>query len=175
MTDDIQPTPAAEPASAAERPQISILSQYVKDFSFENPNAPRTMAPTGQPPQVKVNVDVRTSPLDDGSFEVVLHIKGDAMAGDQKAFIVELAYAGVVTLQNVAREQSAAFLLIEAPRQLFPFARAIVADAVRNGGYPPLLVQPIDFVDLFRRQLDANRARQQQQQQQAGESPPPVN
>jgi len=146
---------------AAGGPPIQIASQYVKDLSFENPNAPTSVQGGAPAPQVAVNVDVRTQQLSDNAYEVVLHIKGDAKTGDTQAFIVELSYGGVVTLSaTVPKEHIAPLLLIEAPRMLFPFARAVIAEATRDGGFPPMLVQPIDFTDLFRRQVEAMKAQQ---------------
>lgn len=167
MTDATTPPPDSPsgPAGSAKPksgvPPLQMASQYVKDLSFENPNAPQTLA-AGQPaPQVKVSVDVRTRQMGDNGFEVTLHIRGDATAGDQAAFIVELAYAGVVQVgADVPKEHTAPLLLIEVPRLLFPFARAIIADATRNGGFPPMLIQSIDFADLFRRQLESLKAQQ---------------
>ncbi len=151
---------AAKPQGAGGSP-IQIASQYVKDLSFENPNAPKSVQGGAPAPQVSVNVDVRTQQLGDNSYEVVLHIKGDAKTGDTQAFIVELSYGGVVSLgPNVPKEHVAPLLLIEAPRMLFPFARAVIAEATRDGGFPPMLVQPIDFTDLFRRQVEAMKAQQ---------------
>ncbi|HET8726720.1 MAG TPA: protein-export chaperone SecB [Alphaproteobacteria bacterium] len=164
MTDDTQtPTDAAANGQATPRPTvppIQISAQYVKDLSFENPNAPQSLMGGQQAPQVAVNVDVRTNQINENSWEVVLNIKGDAKAGDRQAFIVELSYAGIATLTGVQKEHTAPLLLIEVPRLLFPFARAVIAEATRNGGFPPLLVQPIDFADLFRRQLQTLRDRQ---------------
>lgn len=155
---DTKPTAAAP--TPAKLPPVQILSQYIKDLSFENPNAPGILAP-GQPaPQVTVNVDVRTNAIEENRYEVVLAIKGDAKIGDKQAFIVELSYAGVVNTTEVAKEMVAPLLLIEVPRLLFPFARAAIADATREGGYPPMMVQPIDFADLFRRQMERLRAQQ---------------
>ena len=149
---------AAKPAGG---PAIQIASQYVKDLSFENPNAPQSVQGGAPAPQVSVNVDVRTQQIADNTYEVVLHIKGDAKTGDTQAFIVELSYGGVVGLsENVPKEHVAPLLLIEAPRMLFPFARAVIAEATRDGGFPPMLVQPIDFTDLFRRQVEAMKAQQ---------------
>jgi preprotein translocase subunit SecB len=164
MSDASAPTNGA-PAGTAEQPQqaaapsLQVATQYVKDLSFENPNAPRSLAQQGQP-QVTVNVDVKTNVLAETTYEVVLNIKAEAKAGDATSFLCELSYAGVIVLKNVSKEQTAPLLLIEAPRLLFPFARAVIAEATRNGGFPPLLVQPIDFTDLFRRQLAALRAKQ---------------
>ena len=162
MTDTSSPTPPpAGGAAAPTTPPLAIAAQYVRDLSFENPNAPSTLAPGAAPPQVAVNVDVRTNALASSQYEVVLNVRGEAKSGDKTAFIVELSYAGVVSVgPNVSKEHTAPLLLIEVPRMLFPFARAVIAEATRNGGFPPLLVQPIDFAELFRRQLSALRQRQ---------------
>lgn len=147
-------------------PTFQITAQYVKDLSFENPRAPHSLGAGAASPQVQVNVDVRTNQLAERSYEVVLNVKADAKSGEEQAFLVELSYAGVVTLpEDVKREHTAPLLLIEVPRMLFPFARAVIAEASRNGGFPPLLIQPIDFADLFRRQLEGLRARAQAAQQ----------
>ncbi len=159
--------PKAQAAPTAP-PPVQILSQYVKDLSFENPNAPSALAP-GQPaPQVTVNVDVRTANVEENRFEVTLAIKGDAKIGETQAFIVELSYAGVVNTTDVPKEMVAPLLLIEVPRMLFPFARAVIADATREGGYPPMMVQPIDFADLFRRQMERLRSQQAQGKTEGG-------
>jgi len=167
-------TPAPEAAQGQQRaamPSFQVATQYVKDLSFENPRAPRSLAPDAPSPQVQVNVDVRTNQLEERRYEVVLNIKADAKAEGEQVFLVELSYAGVVVLgEDVRREHVAPLLVVEVPRYLFPFARAVVAEASRNGGFPPLLVQPIDFADLFRRQLQGLRQRQQQAQAQQGET-----
>ena len=156
--------PAAAPTDAqrgAARPApVQITAQYVKDLSFENPNAPQSLLPGASAPSVTVNVDVRTRQIADTVYEVTLNIRADAKAGERQAFLVELSYAGLVNITGVPKEQTAPILLIEVPRLLFPFARSVVADATRDGGFPPLLVQPIDFTDLFRRQLEALKTRQ---------------
>ena len=143
--------PAAD-AATAQRPgpvAIQIAAQYVKDLSFENPNAPQSVQPGAAAPQVAVNVDVRTQQLADKTYEVVLHIKGDAKSGDKQAFIIELSYGGVIMLGEVPKEHVAPLLLIEAPRLLFPFLRRLVADLTREGGFPPLFLDPIDFGALY--------------------------
>ncbi|MEQ8967634.1 MAG: protein-export chaperone SecB [Azospirillaceae bacterium] len=181
MTDETPKpqTPGAAPGATPEAtaqgqqrtslPSFQIATQYVKDLSFENPRAPHSLAPDAPAPQVQVNVDVRTNQLDDKRYEVVLNVKSDAKAKGDQAFLVELSYAGVVVLgDDVKREHVAPLLVVEVPRYLFPFARAVIAEATRNGGFPPLLVQPIDFAELFRRQLQGLRERQQQAQAQAG-------
>ncbi len=137
---------------------LMVNAQYVKDFSFENPHAPQSlMAPASQP-KIDIQVDVQARGLGDNLSEVMLTIRAEATNADRTAFIVELAYGGIFTLAPMPQEQAKALLLIEAPRLLFPFARQIVAEATTNGGYPPLVLQPIDFVDLYRRQILAQQA-----------------
>lgn len=132
---------------------INVLGQYVKDFSFENPNAPRSLMPGQNAPQVEVSVNVDTQTIGENMFEVALNVRCEARMGEMVAFLVDLTYAGLLTLQGIPQEHVRAVLLIEGPRLLFPFARAIISDASREGGYPPLLLNPIDFADLYRRQL----------------------
>ncbi len=154
------PDGAAQPKSTV--PPIQITAQYIKDLSFENPNATTVLTQRGQQPQVSVNVDVRTNALAGNTYEVVLHLRGDAKNGDVQAFLIELDYGAIVTIgPEVNKQQTALLLSIEAPRLLFPFARAIVAEATRDGGFPPLYVQPIDFVAIFQRQMKALQERMQ--------------
>jgi len=129
-------------------PQAGIISQYVKDFSFENPNAPAVYQWQGQP-KIDVEFNISAAKLNDEIHEVTLQIDVTATAGDQTAFKVDLLYAGLFGLRNIPEEQLQPFLLAEAPRVLFPFARQIVAQAVQNGGFPPLLLDPIDFGALY--------------------------
>ena len=132
---------------------VHVLAQYVKDLSFENPNAPQTLLP-GQPqPQVNIGVDVQVRPAADDIYEVSLQLRAEAKQGETVAFLVELSYGGLFQLPGLPQEHLRPVLMIEGPRLLFPFARAIVADATREGGYPPLMLNPIDFADLYRRQL----------------------
>ena len=154
---DAQPSPGANPASGAkpaeeQRPLINVVSQYVKDFSFENPNAPASLQLASSQPDIKVNVAVNAEALKDGTFEVVLHISATAQSGETVAFVTDLVYAGQFAITNAPREVLPVVLLVECPRMLFPFARRVIADATRDGGFPPLLLSPIDFVSLFRQQ-----------------------
>lgn len=137
-------------------PPLVVNGQYVKDLSFEVPGAPAIFADMqGQNPNIPIHVDINAQQLHDNTFEVVLHLKIEARLPDNRpVFIVELAYGGIFTI-NVAPEHVQAMLLIECPRLLFPFARTIVADMTRDGGFPPLMVQPIDFVQLFRARMEA--------------------
>lgn len=145
-----------------QRPSPLVLNaQYIKDLSFENPNAPQTLAAQQKAPQVSINVDVQAKSFGQNRYEVVLNLRAEAKQEDKTAFLAELAYAGLFTLQEVKEEHVRPLLLIECPRLLFPFARAIIAEATRDGGYPPLMINPIDFTDLYRRQ--AQKAGQAQQ------------
>lgn len=142
---------------------LTVHTQYVKDLSFENPNAPRIYIDMKQAPEVSVNLDVQATRLQENTYEVVLVCEVTAKIEDSTAFIVELKYGGLISLsENVADEQREGLLLIEAPRYLFPFARNVISDCSRDGGFPPLLINPVDFTRLYREQ----KARQSQAQQQ---------
>ena len=143
--------PAGQEAQVAP---ITVNAQYLKDFSFENPNAPQSLG-QATAPQIEVGVNVGTRNLAQGVFEVSLALNATAKRGSETVFIAELTYCGVFSLQGIPEEHVRPVLLIECPRLLFPFARNILADATRDGGYPPLLLQPVDFVDLYRRQVEA--------------------
>jgi preprotein translocase subunit SecB len=136
-------------------PQIGVLGQYVKDLSFENPNAPRSITPTGQQPSINIQVNVDATPISAIDFEVTLRLEGKAEAQGMLLFNFELVFAGAFRIQNVPAETLQPIVLIECPRLLFPFAREIIATAVRNGGFAPLLLDPIDFVGLYRQRVAA--------------------
>jgi preprotein translocase subunit SecB len=140
-------------------PQLSVLAQYVKDFSFENPNAPQSLMP-GQQPQIGIQINVEARPLGETDVEVSLRLEGKAEHEQNLLFAFELTFAGVFRVQNVPQESLNAVVLIECPRLLFPFAREIVANAVRNGGFPPLLLDPFDFVALYRQKMEQTQASQ---------------
>lgn len=152
----------ARPGQAAASP-ISVHAQFIKDLSFENPGAPESLVQQSQQPQVDVNVDVRARKLDPARpiFEIHLIVKAEAKTNDKTIFLVDLTYGGIMTLNTqVQEDHQTAVALVEGPRLLFPFARAIVADATRDGGYPPLLIHPVDFVDLLRRKAVAAQEQQ---------------
>ncbi|MEO0394248.1 MAG: protein-export chaperone SecB [Pseudomonadota bacterium] len=149
--------------AGAGAPPIVILAQYTKDLSFENPKAPASLAAAAKaPPQVEINVDVQARDMQNDVYEVVLRIVATARptpvegqpapAADEVAFLLDLSYAGLFRLEGVKEELRKPVLLIEAPRLLFPFAREIMANTSRQGGFPPLLINPVDFTDLYRRQ-----------------------
>jgi preprotein translocase subunit SecB len=136
-------------------PQIGVLVQYVKDLSFENPNAPRSMAPSTQQPAINIQINVDAAPMTETDVEVRLRLEGKAESQGMMLFSFELIFAGVFRIQNVPAESMQPVILIECPRLLFPFAREIVATATRNGGFPPLLLDPVDFVALYRQRMAA--------------------
>jgi preprotein translocase subunit SecB len=144
-----------EPLANGEdtQPQVGVISQYVKDLSFENPNAPAVYQWQGQP-QIDVQFNIGSNQAADDVYEVILKIDVKAVAADQTAFQVELAYAGLFGLRNIPEDQVQPFLLAEAPRILFPFARRVLADTVRDGGFPPLMLEPIDFAQLYLAQAE---------------------
>ena len=145
--------PAGNGAQADGAPSLNALAQYAKDFSFENPNAPRSLQAQEGSPQINLQVNVTAKQLAETDFEVDLTLEGDAKVKSDVLFAFELTYSGVFRVQNIPQEQLHPILMIECPRLLFPFARQIVAEAVRNGGFPPLYIDPIDFVALYRQRV----------------------
>jgi preprotein translocase subunit SecB len=139
--------------AAANQPGINVIAQYVKDLSFENPGAPATLRPQGASPNISVSVGVQPRPVNETDIEVELRLEARAVDGETTLFAVELVYAGVFRLINVTQETVNPIMLIECPRLLFPFARKIIADASQDGGFPPLLLDPIDFVALYRQRM----------------------
>jgi len=141
--------------SQAAMPRIGILTQYVKDLSFENPNAPRSMVPSQHQPAININIAVEAAPLTETDVEVTLRLDGKAESAGMLLFGFELLYSGVFRILNVPAESLQPTVMIECPRLLFPFAREIIATATRNGGFPPLLLEPIDFATLYRQRMAA--------------------
>lgn len=145
---DLGATPEDAANGEDTQPQVGIIAQYVKDLSFENPNAPRSLQ-TGVQPQIELNINVNARRAGDDVYEVELKVEAKAKTDEFTAFVVELVYGGLFGLRNVPEEALEPFLLVEAPRLIFPFARRIVADATRDGGFPPLMLEPIDFGALY--------------------------
>ena len=146
------PNPAPTQAQDAV-PQLHVLVQYIKDFSFENPNAPRSLNP-GQQPSVNLQINVNANALPSNDVEVELKLEGKAEAAGAVMFSFDLAFAGVFRIQNVPQESMHPLIMIECPRLLFPFAREIVATMVRSGGFPQFLIEPVDFVALYRQRME---------------------
>ena len=150
---DTGTTPAADGSSGATGPGgplVTVRTQYIKDLSFENPGAPRSLADSEKPPNIQVNVDVEAKPFPQSHYEVALHITATAKREETSMFTIELVYAGLFALENIPRDRIENVCLVECPRLLFPFARRIIADGTREGGFPPLLLDPIDFARLLR-------------------------
>jgi preprotein translocase subunit SecB len=146
--------PAQDPQQPQQTvPQLNVLGQYVKDFSFENPNAPRSLAPSQDQPQINVQINVSVGQLAPTDYEVTLKLDGKAEAASSVLFAFDLTFAGVFRIQNVPQEHLQPLVMIECPRLLFPFAREIIGTAVRNGGFAPLLLDPVDFVSLYQQRL----------------------
>ena len=148
------PPPAA---AGTVSQQLIINAQYIKDLSFENPRAPQSLMQQTVPPSVEINVDVKAQGVGGDAYEVILTINASAKVQDEALFLVELSYGGLITVRNVPEELLSTIVLVETPRLLFPFARNIIAETTRDGGFPPLLINPIDFSEVLRRNAAANQ------------------
>ncbi len=167
MTDTPSPEQNGGAAEAAGSPVVRVLAQYVKDLSFENPGLfANQQGSTAPEIELGIDVKVEPGPPKDSIFAVELKLSARAKRQESVVFIVELVYVGVFQLQEARREDMEPILLIECPRLLFPFARRIIADVTREGGHPPLMIDPIDFVGLYRQQ----RQRADAQQAAAGQA-----
>ena len=157
---DLDIDPAAGANGADNRPTVGLINQYTKDFSVENPNAPKSYQWQEQP-RVDVQVNIGADKISEEVTEVELKliVRADTDAGN--LYLIELSYCGLVGLRNVPEEHGHAFLFAETPRLLFPFARAIISGAVRDAGFPPLMLDPMDFGALYQQQLQARAAQQQ--------------
>ena len=145
--------------------QISILGQYIKDLSFENPTPAQTIQKLStEQPSMNINVNLNAQQMGDDVYEVDLKITATALSGEDTAFVAELLYSGLFGIKNLPEDQLQPFLMVEAPRQIFPFARRILSDITRDGGFPPLMLEPIDFAKLYHQQFQAAA------EQQAGKS-----
>ena len=147
------PTPPAPPA----QPRLQILTQYVRDLSFENIAAQKN-APIEGKPEIKVQVNIDAQKRAEDRYEVALKVKVDSKVVDAQIFILELDYAGLFLIQNVPDDQLHALLMIECPRLIFPFVRRIVGDVSRDGGFPPLNLEMIDFMALYRNEVTRRQA-----------------
>jgi preprotein translocase subunit SecB len=152
--------PAGGPQAAPA--QLNVLAQYVKDLSFENPNAPRSLQPSQQQPAINIQINVSAKPMAENDVEVELKIEGKAESAGTILFQFEVIYAGVFRLQNIPQADLHPIMMIECPRLLFPFAREIISNAVMNSGFPPLRIDPVDFVGLYRQRITELQAQQPQ-------------
>ena len=149
----------ADDNNQAATPSLNILAQYTKDLSFENPGAPRSLQARDKAPAININVNVNANPLSDADFDVILTLNAEAKEGDKIVFAAELIYGGVFRITGFPQEHMLPLLFIECPRLLFPFARQIIADVTRNGGFPPLMIDPIDFAQMFTQRMAEEQAR----------------
>ena len=149
--------PAAGGNGADTQPVAGLLSQYIKDLSVENPKAPESFQWTEQP-QIDVQFNIGARKINDEISEIELKVSASAKSSQGTAYIIELAYCGLVGMRNMAEDQMHAFSYAEAPRILFPFARRVIADATRDAGFAPLLLDPIDFTGLYMQQLAQKQA-----------------
>lgn len=141
-------------AAAEGEMQISILGQYIKDLSFENPTPAQTIQKLAtEKPTMNINVNLNAQQIGEDIFEVDLKITATAKSNEETAFVAELLYSGLFGIKGLPEEQLQPFLMVEAPRQIFPFARRILSDVTRDGGFPPLMLEPIDFAGLYHQQL----------------------
>ncbi len=137
---------------------LTVVAQFIKDLSFENPMGP---VKANIRPQVDMSVDIEAKPMERELFEVALKLRVTAKHEDKPAFLLELVYAGLFVLHNIPEQVHNQVLLIEAPHLLFPFARRIVADVVRDGGLPTLMIEPIDFASLYQARIEEMKKQQQ--------------
>ncbi len=131
-----------------------VAAQYIKDLSFESPGAPHSLQPSEVAPQITVQVDMAATPVGENGHEVALSLTVNARRAEEQLFLVELTYAGVFVVTGVPEAGLRPLLQIEAPKLLFPFARSVISAAVRDGGFPPLLLQPVDFAALYHQSLE---------------------
>ncbi len=167
MAETPENTPGKNGGGAAQQPgqqsqqgaTFNVVAQYVKDLSFENPGAPASMRGRTQPPGISINVNVNANPIGEKEFDVVLTLNAKAEADKSVMFNVELVYGGVFRIDGFPQEHMLPMLFIECPRLLFPFARQVIADVTRQGGFPPLMIDPIDFAQMFQRRMAEEQAK----------------
>lgn len=152
-------TPAAAPATPPTPPKIQILNQYIRDLSFENLAMQKGKMPEGKT-AFKVQVALDARKMDDGNYEVINKLNITGTVGEENIFLIELDYAGRFSIENVAEAQLHPILMVECPRLMFPYMRRVVGDLTRDGGYPPLNLDNIDYVTLYRNEI--NRRVQEQ-------------
>ena len=151
--------PAARTNGNGAKAALNVLAQYVKDLSFESPGAPNSLRGRDKAPGISINVNVNANPLSEKEFDVNLTLSAKASFDKDVLFNVELVYGGVFRIDGFPQEHMLPLLFIECPRLLFPFARQIVAEATRNGGFPPLMLDPIDFAQMFQQKMAEDQAK----------------
>lgn len=144
---------SSEAGTENAEPSMNILGQYLKDLSFENPNAPQSLAIQDGQPEINISVNVNAKNLAPTDYEVELHIEAQATHENNAVFAAELLYAGIFRLENIPEEALHPIILVECPRMIFPFARQILAEATQKGGFPPLMLDPIDFAGMYEQRV----------------------
>ena len=152
---------AAAASKAATPPQLTVLAQYIKDLSFESPSAPQSLQGPGQNPQLKVGVNVNAGPRAEDTYEVALQLEVHARSDQGVIYNVELVYGGLFRLKGVPQTLLQPVLFVDCPTILFPFLRRVLADVIRDGGFPPLMLDPIDFGRLYAQNLAQAQGDQQ--------------
>lgn len=137
------------PTPETSRPALLIRAQFIKDLSFESPRAPAILFSLREPPQMEVSVNLGANRLDTNVYEVAMQIAVRAMAEKTTVFLCDLVYAGVVELQNIPEEETESALFIQGAQLIYPFARRVVADVTRDGGFPPVALEPLDFAAMY--------------------------
>jgi preprotein translocase subunit SecB len=145
---------ANEQQGSGNAQSFIVKGQYIKDLSFENPHAPQSLMNFNLKPTIDVNVDIKAQKLQDGIYEMTLHIATRAVVENNSLFLVDLAYCGIFQLTNIPEDRIEPIILIDCPFVLFPFARRVIADVTRDGGFPPLMLDPIDFHALYLQNRD---------------------
>ena len=148
-TDFAGSAPDQNGEGAAPGPGIRILTQFIRDLSFENPRAPDSLRPTGVQPQIDIGVELNARGRDDGLYEVDLKFSASAKSDTGPVFQVELLYGGLFQITGVPEQDIEPVLLIECPRFMFPFVRKVIADVTMEGGFPPFMLDPIDFGAIY--------------------------
>ena len=148
------------PQPQQQQANLSVLAQYVKDLSFENPGAPQSLRGRQTAPTINISINVHGGQIVNGEVEVELKLDVRAVDGETVLFAIELVYAGLFRLTNIPPDAVQQLMMIQCPQLLFPFARQIIADASRNGGFPPLMIDPVDFISLYRQRVAEMQARQ---------------
>ena len=154
---DKKTTTQAEETKPQGARQVMIHAQYVKDLSFENPNAVVAHLEASEQPQVEIGVNVNADKLNETQFEVRLNITAKASTEERALFLVDLTYAAIVSVSEASDDEINPLVMIEGPRLIFPFARSIISNMTRDGGFMPLNLQPVDFVAVYRHSLEQQR------------------
>ena len=157
---NFEPETKEQVSETQKAPMLSVLAQYTKDQSFENPNAPDSLRSGLSAPEIQINIEIGRQMLEGDNIEVTLMLKAEAKRGDKIAFIAELEYAGLFAFAGVSAEEIQPLIMIECPRLLFPFSRQIMAEMTQNGGFPPIMLEPPDFAGMFRDEMMRRAAEQ---------------